>query len=92
MIWVYLAFGVFFGVVAERSDFCIHGIISEKWVLGTRTKLVGLLAFWAAFIIAFYPMAAVFAPELIPVVSVPIRASIVIGGLLLGYGMVLAGG
>lgn len=87
-----LLFGVIFGVVAVRADFCFHGILSEPLVLKSKRKIWGLVALWIAFIVFFYPFAFLVAPDLIPPVKTFPRLAHFVGGAILGYGMVLAGG
>jgi uncharacterized membrane protein YedE/YeeE len=92
MVIINALFGILVGFLAERSDFCTHGIISEPMVLKRWTKIRGLVALWIGFAVVFYPLASFMAPHLIPPVRVPVRLSQFIGGLILGYGMVYAGG
>ena len=92
MIVLSALFGILVGFLAERSDFCTHGIISEPMVLRRWTKIWGLIALWIGFALVFYPLASFMAPDLIPPVRVPVRLSQLVGGIILGYGMVYAGG
>lgn len=85
--------GFIFGFVAQRADFCLHGILSEHVLMKTRTKLIGLGALWLAFFVIFYPLAFVWRQAPIPPTGlVPLRVAHLAGGLILGFGSVFAGG
>lgn len=88
-----IAIGFIFGFVAQRSDFCLHGILSEHVLMKTSTKIGGLLALWLTFVLVYYPLAFIFDIGQIPPTGlIPARASHIVGGLVLGFGSVFAGG
>ncbi|HET7876058.1 MAG TPA: YeeE/YedE family protein [Methylomirabilota bacterium] len=90
-LWVSaLATGVVFGYVIQRGGFCLTRAFSNLVLMGDATIL---RAYVLALVVAMVGVHGLLAAEL---VEIPIRPlhplSNVVGGVLFGFGMILAGG
>jgi uncharacterized membrane protein YedE/YeeE len=82
--------GLAFGVVLQRGGFCGSALLSSAWLYKDRR---GLLAAGVAIGISMAGFAALVAlGQVVPNPSPMRLASAVVGGLVFGVGMVLAGG
>lgn len=92
-LYIALIFGIVFGVLIQRSGFCMATGLSEIFAgAGRRIKKMWLLIILIS-MIGFYLVASLGLVE--QVWTVPLRASglfNIIGGFVFGVGMILAGG
>ena len=95
VLWTALALGLAFGAVAQRTHFCTMGAIADVLNIGDWSRLrMWALAVGVA-MIGFNTMVAlgwVTAADSLYAVPVLRWASMAVGGLLFGFGMVLASG
>ena len=91
VIWV---FGLAFGLVLQRSRFCFASAFRDLYLLGDGRVLKGILAGMAVATVGFTLIAFKASPEMAkPLGTVtPVGVHTLLGGLLFGFGMVLAGG
>lgn len=90
-----LAVGLTFGVFAQQSRFCLRAACVEFWRGQTGKKFaIWLLAFGAAMIGTqyFIEMGAIDTGKIRQLTNVGSMSGAIVGGLLFGSGMVLAGG
>jgi uncharacterized membrane protein YedE/YeeE len=95
---VFWAFGVALGFVLQRSRFCFASAFRDLFLFGSgrimRGILAGLAVASAGFAVLMWrlvpdPTLGIVAPE---AHAVPLGIHLVLGGVLFGVGMVLAGG
>jgi len=95
LLWAALALGLAFGAIAQRTHFCTMGAIADVLNIGDWSRLrMWALAVGVA-MIGFNTMVAlgwVKAADSVYAVPVLRWASLALGGLLFGIGMVLASG
>jgi uncharacterized protein len=86
---VYLLFGLMFGVVLQRSGFCMTASFRDLFTSGTgrmaRGTIVGVLT-------SMIGCAVLYAAGLRTPFVLPVGWHTVVGGFIFGFGMVLAGG
>lgn len=94
-MWGGLLLGLVLGAAAQASRFCIHGALVDRFTFGGKARL----ASWVlALVVATLGTQALIALQLFdPTVTTAWSArfpwlSYAVGGLLFGYGMVLAAG
>ena len=95
VLWAAFILSVFFGIIAQRTHFCTMGAVSDIVYSGdwTRMRMWGLAIGVA--MIGFYSMAAVGIIDPAKTLYASGRfiwLSACVGGLLFGFGMVLASG
>ena len=95
VLWAAFAVSIAFGFIAQRTHFCTMGAISDVVNMGswTRLRMWGMAVGVAA--IGFYGMAwlgCIDADKSIYTAGRIIWLSATVGGLLFGFGMVLASG
>ena len=95
VLWAAFLLSVLFGAIAQRTHFCTMGAVSDIVTMGdwTRMRMWGMAIGVA--IIGFYTLAA--AGQIDPAKTLYasgrfIWLSALVGGLLFGFGMVLASG
>ncbi|AKK11611.1 YeeE/YedE thiosulfate transporter family protein [Corynebacterium uterequi] len=90
MILTGLGVGVLLGVVMQRGRFCVTGMIRDIWLSNTWRNLVALFIVISVHAVGLAALtsAGVIAPEY----STFAPAAVIVGGLLFGLGIVLAGG
>ena len=95
VVWGGLVLGLLLGAVGQATRFCVRGAIADWLVLRSPGRLVSWLLAVAVGAVAlqvlitagsFDPSRTIFWGERFP------WASYAVGGLLFGYGMILAGG
>ena len=95
VLWAALALGLAFGAIAQRTHFCTMGAIADVLNIGDWSRLrMWALAVGVA-MIGFNTMVAlgwVKAADSVYAVPVLRWASLALGGLMFGFGMVLASG
>ena len=95
ILWAALVLGLAFGAIAQRTHFCTMGAIADVLNIGDWSRLrMWALAVGVA-MIGFNTMVAlgwVKAADSLYAVPVLRWASMAVGGLLFGFGMVLASG
>lgn len=95
---IYWVFGIAFGVILQRSRLCFASAFRDLFLLQDGGNLRGILTGLAIASIgfAFVQMRAVPTPTpgVLPDQAhlMPLSAQLIVGGLLFGVGMVLAGG
>lgn len=91
VIW---AFGLAFGLVLQRGRFCFASAFRDLYLLGDGRVLKGILAGMAVASIGFTLIVYKASPEMAkPLGTVtPSGIHTLLGGLLFGFGMVVAGG
>lgn len=95
VLWASFALSVLFGAIAQRTHFCTMGAIADVWSLGdwTRMRMWGVAG--AVAILGFNTMAAIGWVEASKTIYAGPELrwlSMVAGGLLFGFGMVLSSG
>jgi hypothetical protein len=95
VLWAAFIASVFFGAIAQRTHFCTMGAISDIFNMGdwTRMRMWGLAVGVA--MIGFYLLATMGLIDPAKTLYVSNRfiwLSALVGGLLFGFGMVLASG
>ena len=86
---VYLLFGLAFGVVLERSGFCMTASLRDLFTTGSGRLARGAIVAIAVAMIGFTILVASGARQ--PFV-LPVGWHTLVGGFIFGFGMVLAGG
>ncbi len=95
---IFWAFGLAFGFVLQRSRFCFASAFRDIFLLGHGRNMKGVLVGLAVATLGFAVFMAKQVPNtglgmLPPAANVlPIGLHLVVGGLLFGIGMVVAGG
>jgi len=95
VMWGGLALGVVFGVLAQATAFCLTGGLREWWSKGQMRRIGGFALALAVAILATQILAVAGLVE--PARSLYLQASfswllVPLGGVLFGYGMMLARG
>jgi hypothetical protein len=95
LLLVFGLFGFAYGVVLQRSGFCIARAALELFLLRSREALNGLLAGLCVATLGFTVVTVVRAgaglPALDHLLVLPFGVATVVGGVLFGLGMTLAG-
>jgi uncharacterized membrane protein YedE/YeeE len=98
LLAVFWLFGLAFGFVLQRSRFCFASAFRDLFLLGDARVMKGIIAGLAVATAGFAVLMARLLPE-VGVGSLPVGATVlplgihtVLGGVLFGIGMVLAGG
>ncbi len=95
VLWAALACGVAFGAVAQRSHFCTMGAVSDIVNMGDWTRMRMWLLAIAVAMIGFNAMvftSVVDAKHSVYTGAKLLWLSYLVGGLMFGFGMVLASG
>jgi uncharacterized membrane protein YedE/YeeE len=98
LLAVFWVFGLAFGFVLQRSRFCFAAAFRDLFLLGDARVMKGIIAGLAVATVGFTVLMARLLPEvgfssLPPGATVlPLGIHTVLGGVLFGIGMVLAGG
>jgi uncharacterized membrane protein YedE/YeeE len=95
VLWATFALSAVFGVVAQRTHFCTMGAIADVWSMGDWTRARMWVLASAVAILGFNAMAAagwVDSSKTIYAGTQLRWLSMIVGGLLFGFGMVLASG
>ena len=95
VLWAALACGVAFGAVAQRSHFCTMGAVSDIVNMGDWTRMRMWLLAIAVAMIGFNAMvftSVVDAKHSVYTGATLLWLSYLVGGLMFGFGMVLASG
>lgn len=91
-----LLIGIAYGLLAQRTHFCTMGALSDLFLFGSRRRLRGwvLAASTGLLLTQLLVAASAFAPGRAIYLAAPGPGLLtaLLGGGLLGYGMVLAGG
>jgi uncharacterized protein len=98
LLAVFWLFGLAFGFVLQRSRFCFASAFRDLFLLGDARVMKGIIAGLAVATAGFAVLMTRLLPE-VGVGSLPVGATVlplgihtVLGGVLFGIGMVLAGG
>ncbi|SNB52183.1 hypothetical protein SAMN07250955_101201 [Arboricoccus pini] len=90
------AIGIAYGLLAQRVHFCTMGALSDLFLFGSRRRLRGwvLAAATGLLLTQLLVAAGALAPGQTTYLALPAPGlpTALLGGCLLGYGMVLAGG
>lgn len=95
-IAVALLFGLAFGYILQRSRFCFTAAFRDPWISGStslsRAVLVAILIASIGFIVIMYK--GFLATGEVPGIGMikPIGIPLILGGIIFGTGMVIAGG
>jgi uncharacterized membrane protein YedE/YeeE len=98
LLAVFWLFGLAFGFVLQRSRFCFASAFRDLFLLGDARVMKGIIAGLAVATAGFTVLMARFVPEvgfggLPPGATIlPLGVHTLLGGVLFGIGMVLAGG
>jgi uncharacterized membrane protein YedE/YeeE len=98
LLAVFWLFGLAFGFVLQRSRFCFASAFRDLFLLGDARVMKGVIAGLAVATAGFGVLMARLVPELgfggLPpgAVVLPLGVHTLLGGVLFGVGMVLAGG
>lgn len=98
LLAVFWLFGLAFGFVLQRSRFCFTSAFRDLFLLGDARVMKGIIAGLAVATTGFAVLMARFVPELgfggLPpgAIVLPLGLHTLLGGVLFGLGMVLAGG
>lgn len=98
LLAVFWLFGLAFGFVLQRSRFCFASAFRDLFLLGDARVMKGIIAGLAVATAGFAVLMARLLPEVgfgsLPVGAtvLPLGVHTVLGGVLFGTGMVLAGG
>jgi uncharacterized protein len=85
-----LILGAVLGVVLQRGRFCVTGMLRDIWLSGTYRNLVALLVVIAVHAVG---LAALTSTGVItPDYATFAPAAVIVGGLIFGLGIILAGG
>lgn len=95
VLWVAFALSAVFGALAQRTHFCTMGAIADVWSMGDWTRVRMWVLAIAIAILGFNTMATlgwVDASKTIYAGTQLRWLSLIAGGLMFGFGMVLASG
>lgn len=95
VLWAAFAVATAFGFIAQRSHFCTMGAVSDIVNMGSWTRMRMWAAAVAVAMIGFHTMAWLGWIDATQTIYSPARViwlSALVGGLLFGFGMVLASG
>jgi uncharacterized protein len=98
LLAVFWLFGLAFGFVLQRSRFCFASAFRDLFLLGDARVMKGILAGLAVATVGFTVLMARMVPETgfggVPpgATVLPLGVHTLLGGVLFGVGMVLAGG
>lgn len=85
-------FGFLYGFLLQKADFCFVASIRD-WIIVRDTRILnGVLVLIAVSLLGWGLMLSIGAADLSEVWTVPIGGANLIGGILFGIGMTLAGG
>jgi hypothetical protein len=98
LLAVFWLFGLAFGFVLQRSRFCFASAFRDLFLLGDARVMKGIIAGLAVATAGFAVLMARLLPEVgygslpLGAIVLPLGIHTVLGGVLFGIGMVLAGG
>jgi uncharacterized membrane protein YedE/YeeE len=86
---VYLLFGLMFGIVLQRSGFCMTASFRDLFTTGTGRLARGAIT---AILVAMIGFAVLYGAGVRQPFVLPVGWHTLVGGFIFGFGMVLAGG